>query len=154
MPSVGDTMINFELPNQDGDLVSLSDFRGKKVVLFAFPTADKPTCTKHACAYRDTYEQFTEHNTVILGITSSPTIALKKWRAHHNFPYDLLSDSRGTVLDSLGIWANYVVNGVDLNYAKRSYWVIDEEGIIREAQIDVDEVNSVHESLQFIQAVG
>lgn len=151
MLSPGERMPDFELPDQNNMIHRLSDYRGQKVVLFAFPTADKPTCTKHACAYRDTYAQFAENNTVILGITSSPTPVLKKWRDHHNFPYDLLSDDSGYILDLLGAWGVYVVGGIDVNYARRSYWIIDEEGIIQEAQLDVDAELSVQESLEFIQ---
>lgn len=151
MLRIGDVMPDFELPNQDDEVIRLSDYRGQKVILFAFPTADKPTCTKHACAYRDTYAQFAEKNTIILGITSSPTAVLKKWRSYHNFPYNMLSDNRGALLETLGAWGHYIVAGISVNYARRSYWIIDEAGIIQEAQLDVDAEHSVQESLSFIQ---
>jgi len=144
-------MPDFELPNQDNETVRLSDFRGKKVVLFAFPMAGTPECTKHACIYRDTYEDFAQNNTVILGITGNPTAALRKWRDHHNFPYDLLSDNRHEVLDQLGAWGQPIVAGIELPLAKRSFWVTDEEGTIIEAQIGIDAAKSVQASLAFIQ---
>lgn len=151
MLTVGDKMLEFELPNQNGKITRLSDFQGRKIVLFAFPKASTPNCTRQACTYRDTYDEFTEHNAVILGITSNPINALRKWRDYHNFPYDLLSDSNHAVLDQLGAWGQPIIAGIALPVTKRSYWVIDEEGIIRVARRDVDAKKSVHESLAFIQ---
>lgn len=116
MLRIGDVMPDFELPNQDDEVIRLSDYRGQKVILFAFPTA-----------------------------------VLKKWRSYHNFPYNMLSDNRGALLETLGAWGHYIVAGISVNYARRSYWIIDEAGIIQEAQLDVDAEHSVQESLSFIQ---
>lgn len=151
MLRVGDKIPDFELPDQDEKIIRFSDYRGKRVVLFAFPKAGTRGCTKQACVYRDTYEEFEQNNTVILGITSNPAKALRKWRDHHNFPYDLLSDTRHEVLDELGAWGQPMIAGIELPMANRSYWVIDETGIIIEAQVGVNPEKSVYESLNFIQ---
>ncbi|MCB1033720.1 MAG: peroxiredoxin, partial [Acidobacteria bacterium] len=91
MISIGDKAPDFALPNQDGETVRLSDLKGKKVVLFAYPKADTPGCTQQACGFRDQMPVLQSADAVVLGISPDKPAALKKWQAKQSLPYDLLS---------------------------------------------------------------
>lgn len=111
MLQIGDRIPDIELPNQANETIQFSDYRGKKIVLFAFPMAGTPDCTRQACTFRDMQELYAELNTVVLGITGNPVAVLRKWHKFHNFHYDLLSDSQNILLDELGAWGKPVIAG-------------------------------------------
>lgn len=98
--TLGQTVPDIELPNQDGRPVKLSDLRGKKVIVFAFPKAGTAGCTTQACAFREQLPQISTHNAVVVGISTDSPAALKHWRDEQHFNYDLLSDTHHTVLDA------------------------------------------------------
>jgi peroxiredoxin Q/BCP len=82
----GDAFPDFELANQDGETVRLADYRGRKIVLFAFPRADTPGCTRQACGFRDHFGGLQEAGAVVLGISPDPPAALARWKAKENLP--------------------------------------------------------------------
>ena len=143
MPAVGETAPDFELPNQDGEMVKLSDFRGKKVILFAFPKADTPGCTRQACGFRDSFPQIEANNAVVLGISPDAPEDLKKWQAKENLPYDLLSDTEHQVLDAWGVWGEKSMFGNTFFGVTRSHWVIDENGVVQDEQVKVSPKKSI-----------
>ena len=143
MPAVGETASDFELPNQDGEMVKLSDFRGKKVILFAFPKADTPGCTRQACGFRDSFPQIEANNAVVLGISPDAPEDLKKWQAKENLPYDLLSDTEHQVLDAWGVWGEKSMFGNTFFGVTRSHWVIDENGVVQDEQVKVSPKKSI-----------
>lgn len=147
MPTIGEPMPDFALPNQDGQTVRLSDFRGKKVVIFAFPQANTGGCTAQACAFRDEMPTIEAGNAVVLGLSSDPQPALKSWKKDRNLPYDLLSDTDHQVLETLGAWGIPVFGVIKLPRALRSYWVIDENGILIDMQVGVGPKASVEKAL-------
>jgi thioredoxin-dependent peroxiredoxin len=151
MLKIGDKMPDFELPNQDNQIVHVSDFRGKKIVLFSFPMAGTAECTRQACIYRDTYSDFSKYNAIVLGISSSSIEALRTWRVKHGFPYILLSDTRHVVLEMLGVWGQKIAGSFVLPLAQRAYWVVNETGIIDDMQIGVRAEESVELSLNFVE---
>ena len=104
MPAIGQPAPDFELPNQDGKPVRLGDFRGKKVVLFAYPKADTPGCTTQACGFRDHFPRIETKNAVVLGISPDQPEDLLKWKQKQSLPYDLLSDPEHKVLEAWGAW--------------------------------------------------
>jgi peroxiredoxin Q/BCP len=143
MPSIGETAPDFELPNQDGKSVKLSDFRGKKVILFAYPKAGTPGCTTQACGFRDAFPRIGESNAVVLGISPDQPADQLKWKAKENLPYDLLSDPDHTVLEAWGAWGEKSMYGKTYWGVIRSHWVIDENGVIEDAQIKISPQDSV-----------
>jgi peroxiredoxin Q/BCP len=141
---------DFALPNQDNKIVRLRDFRGFKVVLFSFPQAGTPECTRQACAYRDAYARFTRSHTMVLGITSSRLSLLREWREANQFPYDLLSDKHHDTLKRLGAWG-HDLGLFELPFARRGYWVIDEQGYIQHQNIGLSPLETVEQSLAHVE---
>lgn len=150
MPDIGERAPDFELKNQDGDLVRLSDFRGKKVVLFAYPKAGTSGCTTQACGLRDAFPRIEEANAVVLGLSPDRPEDLQKWKQEENLPYDLLSDPDHSVLEAWGVWGEKSMYGKSYMGVIRSHWVIDEEGIIADAQVKVSPQQSVEHATQFL----
>src|SRR3954447_19640522 len=100
---VGDTVEDFTLPDQDGNPVSLSDFKGKTVVLFFYPRADTPGCTIEACEFRDSYKKMQKSGAVLLGISPDTPKAQKKFEEKFSLPFTLLGDADKTVANLYGV---------------------------------------------------
>ena len=139
MPNIGDQAPDFELPNQDGKMMKLSDYRGQKVILFAYPKADTPGCTIQACGFRDNFPKVETSNAVVFGLSPDPQPDLQAWIDKINLPYDLLSDVDHSVLEAWGAWNDSRVT--------RSYWVIDETGKVIAGQVKVSPEDSIEAAL-------
>lgn len=150
MPKVGETAPDFELPNQDGQMVRLSSFRGRKVILFAFPKADTPGCTTQACGFRDAFPQIEAGNAVVLGISADSQKDLAKWKKKQNLPYDLLSDPEHQVLEQWGAWGEKSMYGKTYMGVIRSHWVIDENGVLSDEQIKISPEKSVEGAVKLV----
>jgi peroxiredoxin Q/BCP len=150
MPAVGEQAPDFELKNQNGETVRLSDYRGKKVLLFAFPKAGTSGCTAQACGLRDAFPRFEAVNAVVLGISPDSPEDLKKWQQEENLPYDLLSDPDHRVLEEWGVWGEKSMYGNTYMGVIRSHWVIDEDGRIADAQVKVSPAESVERATRFL----
>lgn len=150
MPQVGEKAPDFELKNQDGKTVRLSDYRGKKVVLFAFPKAGTSGCTTQACGLRDEFPRIQSANAVVLGLSPDEPDDLLKWKQKENLPYDLLSDPDHAVLDAWGAWGEKSMYGKTYMGVIRSHWIIDEEGVVVDAQIKVSPTESVERATAFL----
>jgi len=150
MLRVGDKAPDFALPNQDGDIVHLSHFRGKKVIVFAFPKANTYGCNNQACNFRDEFPQIDSSNAVVLGMSTDSTETLKGWKQGKKLPYDLLSDADHQVLEAWGAWG-IKLGIIALPAATRSYWVIDEDGIIIDMEIGIGPKASVEKAIAAIQ---
>ncbi|NLF75863.1 MAG: thioredoxin-dependent thiol peroxidase [Chloroflexi bacterium] len=150
MPQVGDKAPDFELKNQDGQTVRLSDFRGKKIVLFAYPKAGTSGCTTQACGLRDEFPRIESANAIVLGLSPDEPADLLKWKKKENLPYDLLSDPDHAVLDAWGVWGEKSMYGKTYMGVIRSHWIIDEDGTVVDAQIKVSPTESVERATQFL----
>ncbi len=150
MPKIGEPAPDFALPNQDGEIVRLSDFRGKKVVLFAFPKAGTSGCTTQACGFRDEFPRIQDANAVVLGISPDKPEALRKWKDKENLPYDLLSDPDHKVLEAWGAWGEKKMYGKSYMGVIRSHWVIDENGVVADERIKVSPKDSVALATKFL----
>ncbi len=148
MPAVGDQAPDFELPNQDGETVKLSDFRGKRVLLFAYPKAGTSGCTTQACGLRDEFPKFEAANAIILGISPDEPAALRKWKDKEQLPYDLLSDPEHKVLEEWGVWGEKSMYGKTYMGVIRSHWLIDEEGKIADEQVKVSPKKSIEKAVK------
>jgi peroxiredoxin Q/BCP len=138
------------LKNQDGKMVKFSDFRGKKVVLFAYPKAGTPGCTTQACGFRDQFPRIQSANAVVLGLSPDEVNDLLKWKAEERLPYDLLSDPDHTTLEAWGAWGEKSMYGKTYMGVIRSHWVIDENGMVADAQVKVSPEKSVELATQFV----
>jgi thioredoxin-dependent peroxiredoxin len=143
MPNIGEQAPDFELLNQDGKPIKLSDYRGKKVILFAYPKAATSGCTVQACGFRENFPRVSGANAVVLGISPDEPDALKKWKADENLPYDLLSDPKHEVLEEWGAWGERKNFGKTYFGVIRSHWVIAEDGTIQDVQLGVSPEDSV-----------
>jgi peroxiredoxin Q/BCP len=154
MVKVGDAAPDFELLNQDGKPVRLSSFRGKKVVLFAYPKANTSGCTTQACGFRDQLPRLSSANTVVLGISADPPADQLKWKNKEALTYDLLSDPDHQVLEQLGVWGEKSMYGKKYMGVVRSHFVIDEDGRFADVQIGVSPTDSVERAVQQIDAMA
>ena len=127
----------FTLKNQDGEEVSLEDFKGKKVILYFYPKDNTAGCTKQACAYAESYPQFTEKNAVVIGISKDTAGSHKRFADKYNLPFILLSDPERKVLAEYDVLKEKKMYGKPVTGTVRSAFLIDEEGIIEKAYYDV-----------------
>ena len=148
MPINGEKAPDFELKNQNGAIVRLSDYRGKKIVLFAYPKAGTPGCTTQACGFRDEFPRIEGANAIVLGLSPDAPEDLLKWKQQENLPYDLLSDPDHHVLEAWSAWGEKTNYGKTYMGVIRSHWVIDEQGIVVDAQLKVSPKDSVERAVK------
>jgi len=120
----------FTLKDDEGNDVSLSDFTGKKVVIYFYPKDNTPGCTKEACSIRDNYPSLQEKGAVILGISADSVKSHAGFREKFNLPFHLLSDPDRTVIMDFGAWGRKKMMGKEYDGILRSTFVIDETGMI------------------------
>jgi peroxiredoxin Q/BCP len=121
---------NFNLPDQTGQPVQLSDFKGKTVVIYFYPKDDTPGCTKEACGFRDQFPAFKKSNAVILGVSPDSTASHLKFIKKHELPFSLLSDPEHTMLTAYGMWVEKSMYGRKYMGVERSTVIIGPDGII------------------------
>ena len=137
MPKIGESAPDFELPTQDGKPVKLSDYRGQRVVLFAFTKAGTPGCTAQACALRDEFDELRAADAVVLTISADSREALAHFKRNRNLPYDLLSDPEHAVLKAWGAYGVPMLGLLKLPMTAHSLWVIDENGILIDQKLGI-----------------
>ena len=154
MPRVGEMAPDFALLNQDGVTVRLSDYRGRRVIIFAFPKANTMGCNNQACSFRDVFPRIESHDAVVLGVSSDSVEELAGWKKLKRLQYDLLSDPDHKMLDAWDAWGiNLLIVKLPIS-ATRSYWVINENGILVEQQIGVRPQESVDKALAAIERLS
>ncbi len=151
MLEVGDRAPDFTLTADDGAGVSLSDFRGRKVVLYFYPKADTPGCTKQACAIRDAYPDIEAEDAVVIGISPDLPPALVKFREKYDLPFVLLSDPDHEVAEAYGAWGEKRAYGRVSMGIIRSHFGIDEEGRLMEAKLKVRPLTTADLALRLTQ---
>ncbi|MEQ8674741.1 MAG: thioredoxin-dependent thiol peroxidase [Aggregatilineales bacterium] len=151
MPAIGEQAPDFELLNQDGKLTKLSDYRGKKVILFAYPKAGTGGCTTQACGLRDEYPNFEASNAVVLGISPDEPKDNLKWKNKENLPYDLLSDPEHAILEAWGAWGEKSMYGKKYMGVIRSHWVIGEDGKIIDEQVKISPKDSIKKAAAIVK---
>ncbi len=126
----GDKAPDFSAEDQDGNIVKLGDFRGKKLVLFFYPKASTPGCTAEACNLRDNWKQFQEDGFEILGVSADSKKRQKNFKDKYNLPFPLLADEDKKVINSFGVWGPKKFMGKEYDGIHRTTFIIDEEGKI------------------------
>jgi peroxiredoxin Q/BCP len=122
---------DFTLQADDGRNVSLSDYRGKKVVLYFYPKDGTPGCTSEAIEFRNMTKDFEKEGAVIIGVSKDSIGSHRKFKQQHNLPFTLLSDPEGKVLDLYGVWKKKSLYGRTFMGTERTTFLIDEDGIVK-----------------------
>lgn len=128
--NVGDKAPDFALQNQNGDLVRLSDYKGKTVVVYFYPKAMTPGCTTQACGLRDTNSAYVSRDIVVLGLSPDPRERLKRFEDKYDLNFTLLSDEDHSVAEAYGAWGLKKFMGREFMGILRSTFVIDGDGVI------------------------
>lgn len=127
MLNIGDKAIDFSLPNVDGNIIKLSDFKGKKIVLYFYPKDNTPGCTKEACSFRDIYQEILDKGAVVIGISPDSVKSHQKFKEKHNLPFYLLADESHEVCQLYDAWGEKKMYGKTYMGVKRITYVIDED---------------------------
>lgn len=133
----GDIAPRFTLSDQDGNDVSLTDFRGKKVIVYFYPAASTPGCTTQACDFRDSLSSLAAAGYQVLGLSKDELPALVKFKAEENISFPLLSDARLEIQKAYGAWGEKSMYGKTVTGTIRSTFVLDEDGIVQLALYNV-----------------
>ena len=133
MLEVGTLAPDFSLPDQNGEVRSLSDYRGQKVVLYFYPRDNTAGCTKQACAFGDLYPQFTERGAVVIGVSKDSVASHKRFEQKYGLPFVLLSDTNKEVLQAYDVWKERKLYGKVSMGVVRTTYLIDENGTIAKA---------------------
>ena len=133
MLETGSKAPEFTLPDQNGEMHSLSDYKGKKVILYFYPKDNTPGCTKQACGFAERYPQFMEKGAVILGVSKDSVKSHKNFETKYSLPFPLLSDPELTVIRAYDVWQEKKNYGRVSMGVVRTTYLIDEEGNIARA---------------------
>ncbi len=150
----GKPVPDFTLPSTSGKDVSLSDYRGKKVVLYFYPKDMTPGCTAESCDFRDYHSDFAKLNTVVLGISPDSLESHHKFIAKHSLPFELLSDPDHKVCEMFGVWKLKKMFGKEYYGVERSTFLIDEEGKLLREWRKVSVKGHVQEVLEAVKEAG
>jgi peroxiredoxin Q/BCP len=147
---VGDKAPDFELKDENGQTVRLSDFKGKRVVVYFYPKDDTTGCTAQACGFRDAYPQIEEQNAVVLGISPQDEKSHTKFKTKYDLPFKLLVDVDHKVADAYGVWGEKSLYGVKYVGVIRSHFVVDEKGELVDVRVKISPKDSVKKALEVI----
>ena len=150
----GDKAPAFRLPNQDDEMVSLSSYKGKKLVLYFYPEDDTPTCTIQACNLRDNYALLKKNGFEVVGISPDAIVKHKKFETKFRLPFTLLSDTTHAVLEKYGVWDQKKMFGHEYMGVLRTTFVLDEKGVIRKIFLRPRNKAHAEEILEAMQEGG
>jgi len=131
MIAAGDQAPNFELADQNGEMVKLSDLQGRKVVLYFYPKADTPGCTTQACGIRDRTADYEAAGAFVLGVSPDEPDKLRRFADKYDLPFTLLADVDHAVAEAYGVWVEKSMYGRTYYGNQRATFVIDERGVVR-----------------------
>ncbi len=141
---------DFTLSDKDGRQVSLSDFLGKKVVLYFYPKDNTPGCTRQACAFAAAYEQFKEQDVVVIGISKDSTASHQKFAQKYDLPFILLSDPELQAIQAYDVWQEKKLYGKVSMGVVRTTYIIDEQGNIEKVMPKVKPDTNAAEILDYL----
>ena len=133
MLEIGTKAPDFSLPNQNGEIHSLEEYKGKKVILYFYPRDNTAGCTTQACGFAERYPQFLEKNAVVLGVSKDSVASHKKFEEKYELPFTLLSDTELSCIQAYDVWKEKNNYGKKTMGVVRTTYLIDEQGIIVKA---------------------
>ena len=145
----GDKVPEFTATDQDGNTVSLSDFKGKKLVVFFYPRANTPGCTAEACNLRDHYSELQEAGYALLGVSADSQKKQANFRNKFDFPFPLLADEDRAVIETFGVWGPKKFMGREFDGIHRKTFLIDENGVVQRV---IDKVKTKDHAAQILDA--
>ena len=151
MLEVGTKAPDFTLPDQNGNMHSLSEYRGKKVILYFYPKDNTPGCTKQACGFAERYPQFIEKGAVVLGISKDSVASHKNFEEKYGLPFTILSDPELVAIQAYDVWQEKKNYGKTYMGVVRTTYLIDEEGKIAKA---FDKVKAADNPEQMLGELG
>ncbi len=151
MLNIGDKAPNFTLPDKDGNNISLSDFLGKKVIVYFYPKDNTPGCTKQACGFSENIQEFENNNTVIIGISKDSQKSHQNFTQKYDLKINLLSDVERQAIEAYGVWQEKKLYGKVSMGIVRTTFVIDEQGNIEKIFDKVKAAQNPEEVLDYIK---
>ena len=133
MLSVGDKAIPFTAKNQDGQDISLDQYKGKKIILYFYPKDNTPGCTTEACGLRDVYDEILEKGAVVLGVSPDTEASHERFRRKYDLPFHLIADPEHRIAEAYGAWGEKKRGQIIRFGIKRITYLIDEQGMIERA---------------------
>ena len=143
----GDKVPNFTINDQDGNPVSLTDYSGKKLVVFFYPAASTPGCTAEACNLRDNYKELQEAGYSLLGVSADTEKKQTNFRNKYEFPFPLLADTEKEVINAFGVWGPKKFMGREYDGIHRKTFLVDENGVVERV---IDKVKTKDHAAQIL----
>jgi thioredoxin-dependent peroxiredoxin len=147
----GDKAPAFTAKDQDGNTVSLSDFKGKNVILYFYPQDDTPTCTKEACNYRDNYQSLLNKGFAVIGVSFDTEKSHKKFINKYSLPFPLIADTDKKIIEDYGVWGEKTTFGRTYMGTFRTTFVIDKNGVITHVIRKVESGKASQQVLDLLQ---
>ncbi len=149
---VGDIAPGFEAVTDEGTKIKLSDYRGKRVIIYFYPKDDTPGCTTQACNFRDNYAAIQDKNAVVLGVSPDDVASHQKFKSKFSLPFPLLVDEDHQIAEAYGVWGEKNFYGKKSMGIIRSHFVIDEAGKIVDTHYNVKADQSMSEAVEALPA--
>lgn len=130
MLKVGDKVPDFSAKDQDGNTINLSDYKGKKLVVFFYPKANTPGCTAEACNLRDNYKELQAQGYELLGVSADSEKKQSNFKEKYDFPFPLLADENHTVINAFGVWGPKKFMGKEYDGIHRTTFIVDGNGVV------------------------
>ena len=151
IPKEGEKAPDFTAKDQNGNTVSLSDFKGKNVILYFYPQDNTPTCTNEACNFRDNYQSLLSKGFSVIGVSPDTEKSHKKFETKFNLPFPLIADPDRKIVEQYGIWAEKTTFGRTYMGVLRTTFVIDPKGTILKVIDKVESKNASQQVLDLLQ---
>ncbi|AWH77563.1 thioredoxin-dependent thiol peroxidase [Clostridioides difficile] len=151
MLSIGTKAPEFTLEDKDGNKVSISDFKGKKVVVYFYPKDNTPGCTRQACAFRNAYDGFKKEDVQVIGISKDSIKSHQKFAEKHELPFILLSDPDLVAIKAFDVWKEKKMYGKTALGVVRATYIIDENGIIEKVFEKAKPDTNAQEILEYLE---
>lgn len=146
----GEKAPDFTAKNQNGEEISLSDYKGKNVILYFYPKDDTPGCTAEACSFRDNYQSLLQQGFEVIGVSTDDEKSHKKFESKYNLPFALIADSEKKIVEDYGVWVEKNMYGKTYMGTARTTFLIGTDGIIKNIIRKVDTQNSSQQILDLL----